>query len=440
MRLVRLTCALGALSLIACGGGGDDGGGGDGDGGNGMGGGDDYVTVSGVAPDHGTLLGGNAVIVSGSGFTRVNASPNMLLIDGRVALSVSVLTDTEIEVTMPPGTAPGMVDVTLFNNNGSVTLADAYSYNPMPTVTAVSPDNADYQGGDTVTLTGTGFQDFEPGVNKVWIGSRRATVRSVASDTSMTITAPDGGVPGIRDEVTVENDNGSGSLHGLLATTTGVVSFGRNFSTNSGQAQVLDISTGAATSVGVAHLINTDRPTSAAVGDAGLYLSISRSALALVAEGELSIVGPFVACNNRMQTLAFHGGTLYGICRRNPDGQRFGSIDVTTGRYTPLGGATEFDSQRTNLVSDGTNLYFIDGGTIARVNPADGTLTNVVPHTIGQPRGATFKGGTLYVLNRGLAGKGSSGVYSLYTLVPGTGVSQLIGIVPQDVHGLISTN
>lgn len=78
------------------------------------------------------------------------------------------------------------------------------------TVTQVTPDNGPFQGGNLVTLTGTGF---EVGVTTVTFGSKSAEVVSVPNSTTMVVRVPSGigpksgklGVASTRVDVSVQN-------------------------------------------------------------------------------------------------------------------------------------------------------------------------------------------------------------------------------------------
>jgi len=81
-------------------------------------------TVSAVAPAGGPIAGGTGVTISGSGFTTATA------VDfgaGNPA-SFSVISDTEIDATSPPGS--GTVDVTVTGPGGtsSTSVADQFTY------------------------------------------------------------------------------------------------------------------------------------------------------------------------------------------------------------------------------------------------------------------------------------------------------------------------
>ena len=61
--------------------------------------------------------------------------------------------------------------VSTTGGGASTPLANAYTYNGPPTVTAASPNNGPVAGGTSVTLTGTGFT----GATAVHFGSTLGT-------------------------------------------------------------------------------------------------------------------------------------------------------------------------------------------------------------------------------------------------------------------------
>ena len=77
---------------------------------------------------------------------------------GANATSYTVVSDTSITATTPSGSA-GTVDITVTNATGTsdTSATDQFTYDDVPTVTAVSPNAGPITGGNTVTITGTGF-------------------------------------------------------------------------------------------------------------------------------------------------------------------------------------------------------------------------------------------------------------------------------------------
>lgn len=77
------------------------------------------------------------------------------------ATNVTYASPTQINVTAPAGTVDTTVSVTATNVDGTHTLANAYTYQDPPTITAISPVRGPTGGGTSVTLTGTGFRSGE---------------------------------------------------------------------------------------------------------------------------------------------------------------------------------------------------------------------------------------------------------------------------------------
>ncbi|GAA1933920.1 IPT/TIG domain-containing protein [Streptantibioticus ferralitis] len=72
------------------------------------------------------------------------------------ATNVVVTSPTTLTCTTPPG-ADGPANVTVQTPGGTGTLPNGYTYAPVPTLGSVSPNTGPVTGGQTVTLTGTGF-------------------------------------------------------------------------------------------------------------------------------------------------------------------------------------------------------------------------------------------------------------------------------------------
>jgi hypothetical protein len=166
-------------------------------------------TITAVSPAAGPLAGGNTVTVTGTGF-RGGFGPDVtsLVFGSTAATSFTVNSNTQLTATVPPGTA-GPVDIIVTTERTLPSVpsaADQYTYLPVPTVTGVSPGSGQSVGGNTVTVTGTGFTD----ATAVDFGQNAATNVTVNSDTSITATVPAGTV-GI-DDVTVTTPGGTSAV------------------------------------------------------------------------------------------------------------------------------------------------------------------------------------------------------------------------------------
>ena len=181
-------------------------------------------TISSVTPVAGPLSGGNEVVIKGSGFenpdlTLVNVgfdptddpiAPDLLGEDAKV------VSDSEITLTAPDaesaaGTSASLettIDV-LFDDNADPSDAviaqpeapndNAYEFGA-PVIDSVSPATGAIGGGDTVTITGSGFESpglnlqsvtFDPTTDTDGSTAMPGDDAQVDSDTSITVTTPD---------------------------------------------------------------------------------------------------------------------------------------------------------------------------------------------------------------------------------------------------------
>ena len=162
-------------------------------------------TVSGISPNRGTVLGGSTVTITGThllGATavRFGGTPAGFWVDG----------DTSITAYAPPGEQPERVDVTVTSIGGTSarSTADQFTYTPVPApaVTGVSPSSGLDVGGDTVTITGSGFTN----AYEVDFGGVAAPF-TVNDDTTITAYTP-GGTDGTVD-VTVISAGGTSATN-----------------------------------------------------------------------------------------------------------------------------------------------------------------------------------------------------------------------------------
>ena len=140
-------------------------------------------TISGIAPTTGSLNGGTAVTITGTGFS----SGATVKFGGTPATNVSVVSATSITATAPAH-ATGTVDVVVTNADAkSGTLAQAFTYAvPGPTISTIAPSTGPTTGGTPVTITGTGFQSGAT----VTFGALPATDVTVVSATSIIARTP----------------------------------------------------------------------------------------------------------------------------------------------------------------------------------------------------------------------------------------------------------
>ncbi len=168
-------------------------------------------TVTLVTAATGTSLGGVSVVVRGTGFQSHAPGPNTVAFGGVAATNVQVVNDTRLTCDTPPGTPGLRVDVDVINANGMGTRPEAYLYHPVPAVTGIQPAVGSSLGGTSVTMSGSGFLDYDPGPTVVVVGGVPATNVTVVDDVTITFDTP-AGTPGALVEVDFANENGTESL------------------------------------------------------------------------------------------------------------------------------------------------------------------------------------------------------------------------------------
>jgi len=124
-------------------------------------------TLDSVTPSTSYVTGGDTVVLSGSNF-----SEGSTVTIGGVAATITHLTPNAVTVTTPTQAA-GAYDVVITDDFGQkATLEKAFTYvEAPPVVTGVSPNRGPASGGQTVTVTGSGFILNESNIQSVVSGS-----------------------------------------------------------------------------------------------------------------------------------------------------------------------------------------------------------------------------------------------------------------------------
>jgi hypothetical protein len=141
-------------------------------------------TVTSITPNTGTTAGGTFVTIIGTNFLA-----GAVVSIGAAPTNVTVVSATTITATTAAHPA-GQVNVVVQTTAGTGTATNLYTYlaQPVPTVTAISPNVGPTSGGTAVTITGTNFT----GATAVTIGGTPATLVHVVSATSITAVTPIG--------------------------------------------------------------------------------------------------------------------------------------------------------------------------------------------------------------------------------------------------------
>ncbi len=161
-------------------------------------------SVSAISPARGPVQGGTRITLTGANFL----SGALVSVGGVPAFAATVLSDTSLVAVTNAGD-PGVVDVVVTNpDTQQGTLAAGFTYDPAPTLSALSPLSGTTAGGTTVTLSGTGFLAGAT----VRFGTTLASGVTVTSPTELTAITP----PRPLGVVTVSVQNPDGQAAQLL--------------------------------------------------------------------------------------------------------------------------------------------------------------------------------------------------------------------------------
>jgi len=154
-----------------------------------------------LTPASGPTAGGDTVTINGYGLaTAVSVS------FGSNTATPTVVSDGQLTVTVPAGTAAGSVEVTVTTAGGTTGPLE-FTYLDAPTVTSLSPDSGPASGGTSVTITGTNLAT----ATSVTFGGTTASFAAINGTTLAAVTPP--GTAGAAD-VVVTTDGGSATAVG----------------------------------------------------------------------------------------------------------------------------------------------------------------------------------------------------------------------------------
>lgn len=139
------------------------------------------LEVSGVEPSSGAVRGGESVSVRGVGFTE---DADVWFGPARSA-DVRVVSDTELQVTTPPGSV-GPVDVRVEDEGRVSERTDAFTYLDATELSSVSPTRGALAGDTWVVIRGRGFY----GDVSVYFGDQEATSVEVVDAATIEVRTP----------------------------------------------------------------------------------------------------------------------------------------------------------------------------------------------------------------------------------------------------------
>ncbi len=145
-------------------------------------------TILTIDPPNGPVAGGPpagfaAITITGANFLQGLTS---VTFTGFGTVPATVTGPGTLTVSPPAGT--GTVNVFVIAPGGT-SAAATYTYYPIPTLGSLSQNSGLDEGGDVLTLTGTGFVD---GFTTVFFGATGVTPLTVPLSTSLTVSTPAG--------------------------------------------------------------------------------------------------------------------------------------------------------------------------------------------------------------------------------------------------------
>jgi hypothetical protein len=152
--------------------------------------------ITSVSPTQGPESGGTTVTINGAGL--INASG--IYFGATPAASYNLVSDNLITAVSPAGT--GVVSITV-NTPAAFSNGALFQYVAAPTLTSINPTSGSILGGNSVTLTGSGFT----GAQNVFFGTLPTTF-TVLDDSTISAVAPTVGATG-PVSVTVQNAGGT---------------------------------------------------------------------------------------------------------------------------------------------------------------------------------------------------------------------------------------
>lgn len=376
-------------------------------------------SVVSIAPNTGTISGGTAITITGTGFlTGATVS-----LGGSPATGVTLVSSTSITATTPAHAA-GAVNVMVANTDAkSGSLAGGYTYtaapagNPTPTVTSISPNSGTINGGTPVTVRGTGFLAGAT----VKLAGISATAVTVVNSTTISATTP-AHAAGAVSVVVANTDTKSGTLNNGYTYTAPpapnpaptVTSITPNSGTSNGGVLETIIGTGflpgatvtlggtAATSVTVVNSTSIAATTPAhAAGAVSVVVTNTDAKSGTLTNGYTFVAPPAPNPVPTVASLTPNTGVLTGGTAVTITGTGF-----LTGAIVTFGG------------TQATGVTVVNGTTITAATPAHaaGAVNVVVINT-------DSKSGTL---TNGYTYAAGTGTLALATVV--SGLSSPVGI------------
>lgn len=163
---------------------------------------------SAISPVSGVTAGGNTVTITGTGLSTATSVQF-----GTVSAVPIVVSDSQLTVTVPAGTAAGTVGVSVTTAGGS-NNGLSYTYVDGPTLGLPDPASGPTSGGTSVTIPGTNLTTTQ----SVTFGGAPAPF-AVISDTELAAVTPPGAAGAV--DIVVTTTGGSATDTGAFTYTAG---------------------------------------------------------------------------------------------------------------------------------------------------------------------------------------------------------------------------
>lgn len=117
-------------------------------------------TFASMTPNAGNrTVAGETVTITGTNFTGFGGGTTVSFDGVGACTGVSISSSTSLTCTRPTAGSDGQIDITLTNPSGGAnTATNAFEYMADPTISAVTPDFGGTNGGESITINGTGFK------------------------------------------------------------------------------------------------------------------------------------------------------------------------------------------------------------------------------------------------------------------------------------------
>lgn len=439
---------------------------------NGGGNPEDAPTIESVSPAR-VPLGGGMVTVTGTGFF----SDVEVLLGTRRHTDFVVTSEEALQITIPPGTAPGeTLALALFSDSGAVSMDDAVTYNSLPTIANAKPPVSPVGSGGTLTITGTLFKEDNEGPVTVRLGSTELQDVVVVDDSTITATLGPGSpeLVAVAEDLVVETHNGSATRSNAHTYIGTGLLFGAPRTRNSGSIGVFDPDKGLGIyfvdpiakryDLAMPLKRGTGKLVRNTAGEIGVRFTengsnpVSRTALGVVdlAEGTAEPTGILRPVGSnfdamKIRTMTNVNGAIYAIADRETavccgGNTEFGTINTNTHEFTLISNAPDGLTSRACLVQSASTLllgFNFSNSKVKVVNPATGLAVDgaafsgdlSLPTTTETPRchGAARIGNTVYAIQYFR----DAGIARLVT-VSASGLVTLVMDLPEGAGGLVA--